>query len=204
MNYPTFVDMKNIVIDDDTEDIAFRYSLKIPLESTGSCSVLVIMMNPAEANADISDATINRLLNYIQRSHKSYGTVTVANLYPLYEPSSSNLKLHKDQCDLNIRKIKELFSNVDSIILGWGKPKKMNQEQLHSIQYHHQALKVVNLLLDNNVEASMVNGLRDDLYPKHLGRIGYDDKVVNCDLDYLKLRLLAQISSNESKYNKHT
>ena len=59
-------------------------------------------------------------------------------------------------------------------------------------------------LLDNKVEASMVNGLRDDLYPKHLGRIGYDDKVVNCDLDYLKLRLLAQISSNESKYNKHT
>lgn len=51
MKYPEFVNTKKIVIDDAINEIAFRYSLKIPLEFSGQDSILVIMMNPAEADS---------------------------------------------------------------------------------------------------------------------------------------------------------
>jgi len=104
------------------------------------------MMNPATADTVISDRTINNVLTRIHEERPEVKEVVIVNLYPLYEIYSSELKLHKQQRELNFERISSLLNAVDFAILGWGKPEGASAKKLKEIKYHTHALKVISML----------------------------------------------------------
>ncbi|WP_170107632.1 DUF1643 domain-containing protein [Photobacterium lipolyticum] len=199
MNYPAFVDSGNIKIETETVDeISFRYELSLPILNGSEKTALVIMMNPAEADNVRSDSTIDRVIRYFEKNEMAFGRVVIGNLYPIYEQNSANLQQHKEQLSKNLKHLEKLIKAIDHIYLGWGKPEKTNTEKLISLEYHETALKVIDLAIDSG-KTCCVRGIRDELYPMHLGRMGYKERMVECDLLGLKRKLEIKIElSNKS------
>ena len=75
-----------------------RYSLEILLKPPGNQTWLVIQKNPSKASAQVSDHTINRVLNYLHRNRERYKAlklirkVVFLNLLPWYETFSRELR----------------------------------------------------------------------------------------------------------------
>jgi len=147
------------------------------------------MMNPATANDVISDRTINNVLTRIYEELLEVKEVVIVNLYPLYETYSSELELHQQQSELNFDKIYSLLNTVDFAILGWGKPKGASEKKLKEIEYHAHALKVISMLQQAKIPAFKVGELREELYPKHLGRAPFATLISKIDLDSLSKKL---------------
>ncbi|QDO82311.1 DUF1643 domain-containing protein [Shewanella psychropiezotolerans] len=167
----------------------FRYSIRIPYVRTGTQIALVVMMNPATANNLVSDSTINNVLTRIYNERREVKEVIIVNLYPLYETYSSELELHQQQSELNFERISLLLNTVDFAVLGWGKPKGASARKLNEIKYHNHALKVISMLQQADIPAFKVGELREDLYPKHLGRAPFATLISEINLDYLSKKL---------------
>ena len=81
MNYANYVDTENIEIDGEKDGTqSFRYSLCIPIRSDGINNILVVMMNPSMANKYESDATVNRVIEYVKRQNNYYSNY-IHNLF---------------------------------------------------------------------------------------------------------------------------
>jgi len=200
LNYPEVVDTNKITIDEkQVNGNRFRYSLTIPLKNKGSQTLLVVMMNPSKATKEQSDSTINSVIRYVIENKLDYSLISVVNLYPIYETSSQCLQNYEDEEKENLDTIKILLQKSDDILLGWGKPKDKNEKELYEMKYHHNSLLVIEMCQNINSSVFILNDLRDDLYPRHLGRIGYSAKMNELDLEYIKNKLENQIDKNTLK-----
>ncbi|MBO1897712.1 DUF1643 domain-containing protein [Shewanella sp. BF02_Schw] len=189
-SYKDIVRKDDIVVDSNSSGSnEFRYSIRIPYTRTGNQIALVVMMNPATANKVKSDRSINNVLTRIHVERPEVKEVVIVNLYPLYETYSSELELHQQQSELNFERISSLLTAVDFAILGWGKPKGVSAKKLKEIRYHTHALKVISMLQQANIPAFKVGELREDLYPKHLGRAPFSTLISKIDLESLSKKL---------------
>lgn len=131
--------------------------------------VLMIFMNPSQADENISDRTVNRafsyFLNVIKPSYPDYTGIEVLNLFPEYLTDSKELfKIVKTINRKNklalITAIELAIEEKRMIVLGYGNhPKKM--KNLHNRQ--------VTFLLEllNNKKIHYVSLLTKDGNPRH-------------------------------------
>lgn len=195
INYKDIVDTSAVTIDCECNgDTTYRYSLTVHFLREGTKSALVVMMNPSKATAQVSDNTINNVLTRIYNECSEVFKVTVTNLYPLYETYSEKLENHKAKSKVNFEKMRLLMSQADLVLLGWGKPSNKSNKALIEIKYHEHALMVVEMVKSMGLPAFVVGELRDDLYPKHLGRLSFGIQMSAVDLLELAKKIRNTIS----------
>ena len=196
IRYKGIVNQSAISIDSKLEgNTRYRFSLTIPFIRPGNKSAIVVMMNPSEATAIVSDSTVNNVLTRIHNECSEVSEVTIANLYPLYETYSEKLVNHKENSETNFKKMQSLMARSGLVVFGWGKPLKKNKVDLANIRYHEHALKVIDIAKSEGLCAYVGGDLRDDLYPRHLGRLGFDIKITPVDLSILSKKINSEISS---------
>lgn len=195
IHYKDTVNTSAITIDCECcDDTCYRYSLTAPFHREGGKSVLVVMMNPSKATAQVSDNTINNVLTRIHNECTEVSKVTITNLYPLYETCSEKLQNHKVKSKINFEKMRRLMSHADLVLLGWGKPSKKSNKALKEIKYHEHALMVVEMVQSEELPAFVVGDLREDLYPKHLGRLSLEIQMSPISLTALAKKIRKAIS----------
>lgn len=133
INYPNYVNLNKIDCDKVNlfNTIYQRTYLTIPLPHNTKKNACIILMNPATADSTQSDNTVNKIITYFNK-HK-FKSITVLNLFPIYDPSSSNLfnslQLIKNSTtslklsniiDNNLNTISKHINMSNKIILAWG------------------------------------------------------------------------------------
>lgn len=74
--------------------------------------IVVVCMNPSKANKECSDQTVNQLIRYAYRHN--YESLTVLNIYSLYETNSQKLPKDKDfESNSDLRE--EYSRNIDFV-----------------------------------------------------------------------------------------
>ena len=175
--YPEFASVTAI-----RQEEGRRYSMEIELDSTGSKTFVVIQKNPSRANAEVSDHTINRVLNYLYRNRGKYPClqgikkVVFLNLIPWYQTYSDLLvEKEKNLSDSeNLRTIEAYLSPGGPCIVGWGNPPK-------GLRQPYEALsgKVFDLLKRFGNPVYHVGRLTRLGYPRHGQIWGYTDPLRN-------------------------
>lgn len=91
INYPNYVNLSKIDCGKINlfNTIYQRTYLTIPLPHNTQENACIILMNPATADCAQSDNTVNKMITYFNQ-HK-FKSITVLNLFPIYNPNSSNL-----------------------------------------------------------------------------------------------------------------
>lgn len=175
----TKVNKPEIDIDKDTitGDVDVRYSLIIPfLNRKDGFSVGIVLMNPSEADEDISDGTVNKLINFFydfQIDEHKIKDITLCNVIPVYGPNTNEAMkqiralqaakvLDKVQ-ELNESKLARTMEDKRVIVLGWGKPEV---KTIPNLFYYKEVQRIVDLL-------SIIK--KDELYV-------FDVKNANCTL----------------------
>lgn len=134
-DYPSYIRVPVDIDDNAPKKPKCRFYLKAKENnSSKSKSILVIMMNPSKATTKKTDNTV---FNIIEHSYKFLGAkeITILNLYPFYEPNSSNVKqsisnLSTDKynklMNRNLSCIKDTIikQQYDKVFLAWGNPPK--------------------------------------------------------------------------------
>lgn len=132
-DYPTYIKVPVKIDDNAPQKPKCRFYLKAKVNnSSKSKSVLVIMMNPSKATTKKTDNTV---FNIIEHSYKFLDAkeITFLNLYPFYEPNSSNVKQsisnlstnkYNKLMNKNFSSIKDtiLKQQYDKVFLAWGNP----------------------------------------------------------------------------------
>ena len=171
--YPEFADVKSI-----HQKKGRRYSMEIEYSAGGSKTLVVIQKNPSRANADVSDHTINRVLNYLYRNRGKYSClkeirkVVFLNLIPWYETYSDRLvRMQKELDDPeNLQTIEAWLSTGNPCIIAWGNaPKGLGDP------YGMLAEQVLTLLGKYGNKVCHVGGLTRLGYPRHGQIWGYSD-----------------------------
>lgn len=103
-------------------DETCRYLLSCTLEGGDCKSALIIMQNPSKATKDISDQTINTVLEVFHKL--KYRNVYITNLVPYYGTNSQDIaELVKDKTEIHQKNdsiIEEKIKEVDKIFVAWG------------------------------------------------------------------------------------
>ncbi|MEC1289536.1 DUF1643 domain-containing protein [Bacillus mojavensis] len=136
-----------------TSSINVRYNLSIKLNNTLDSSYVFIMLNPSQANKDISDLTISKLCKF-SHSLNEVGTIHIVNLYPYCETDpkqlsskiqslkQENSRLYKKSIESNHLILRSFAKKAKKIILAWGDcPDSFNKHN-----YTNQCNKVKSLL----------------------------------------------------------
>lgn len=171
--YPEFATLVRI-----HQEPGKRYSMVIEVDPGGSKTFVVIQKNPSRANAEVSDHTINRVLNYLYRNRGSHEylkgiqRVVFLNLIPWYETYSHRLAergavLEDPQ---NLGAIKSFLSPGDPCIIAWGNPPKGLGQP-----YGVLSARVRSLLERYGNCTYHVGGLTRLGYPRHGQIWGYKD-----------------------------
>jgi hypothetical protein len=164
----TKVDQPVIAIDEETliGNVDVRYSLTIPfLNQREGLSVGIVLMNPSEANVDISDGTVNKLIDFFydyQIDGCDIKDITICNVLPVYASNSISAitqirALHEANVldrvqKLNAAKLAITLEDKRLVVLGWGKPEV---KTIPNLFYYKEVLCIVDLL-------SILH--KDDLY----------------------------------------
>lgn len=159
-----------------------RYLLKIKLKKVNaSKSILFIMMNPAEANDEVSDTTIQKTINYIYENRcknllleecKEINIVNAYVVYTTYPKVVDELiqQYGEDYCcgnedKRNNKAIKEQVDDNDIIIFACGKAEIRN--------YNNRVEEIKKILRASKKTVYSVGTITKDGYPRHMSRIDY-------------------------------
>ena len=159
-----------------------RYRMEIEIDPTGSGTFVVIQKNPSRANAEVSDHTLNRVLNYLYLNREKNAClrgvrrVVFLNLIPWYETYSDRLIEKENQLydPENLRTIAAHLGSGDPCIIAWGNPPKGLGKPYASL-----AEKVLGLLGRYGNSVYHVGGLTRLGYPRHGQIWGYTDPLRN-------------------------
>lgn len=174
--YPEFARVSSIEQQDGK-----RYSLQISLVSGGTDVLVVIQKNPSKADRRISDHTINRVLNYIERNRgtcgplKSVGRVVFLNLIPWYE-TRSRLLANRAKALVdpeNLAVIRRFLDPGSPCIIAWGNPPAGLKAPYESL-----ARKVLEYLRRGGNPVFRVGDLTRLGYPRHGQIWGYGEPLV--------------------------
>ncbi|MCL9634254.1 DUF1643 domain-containing protein [Bacillus zanthoxyli] len=161
--------LKEIIINDELNKVKVekRELLELMLKKKRNESILVIMMNPSKADNNVSDHTINSIIDFFsQSSHhiikgpcinpiSKINKIFISNLFSIYNPKSKKLnesinkviEYHSidyliELIESNHNKIFETVDEVDQIVLGWGDC----PDNFHVTTYHVQITRVLDYL----------------------------------------------------------
>lgn len=101
-----------------SKDMKKRYELTISLQEKKGKSILVLCLNPASDNIQVSDTTTNYLMNNLFLM--GYSTITICNLFPIIcgKLSASGICVDSDD---NIEYLKSaLERDFQTILVGYG------------------------------------------------------------------------------------
>jgi Protein of unknown function (DUF1643) len=184
------VDRLKIEIDEESfiGNIDVRYSLTIPfLNRRDGLSVGIVLMNPSEANKDISDGTVNKLVDFFYH-HQIDGhrikEITICNVLPVYASNTTSAKthirvLHEANVLNRVQKLNEAklaitLKDKRLIVLGWGKPEV---KTIPNLLYYKEVLRIVDLLSMMYKEKLYVFDIKNAIStftehgdPRHAGR----------------------------------
>ncbi len=186
----TKVDNSVIAIDEETVlgNVDVRYSLTIPFSNRrDGLSIGIILMNPSEANANTSDSTVNKLIDFFydyQVDSHPIKDITICNVLPMY---SSNTKsaitkikdLHAANVldmvqKLNEVKLTAIMKSKSLIVVGWGKPEV---KTIPNLFYYKGVLRIVDLLSTLHKDNLYVFDIKNAIStftehgdPRHAGR----------------------------------
>lgn len=125
---------------------------------------LIIMKNPSKANFDISDQTINNVLEYMHEFR--YSKVYIMNLIPIYGTNSKDVKddlfQKTDILKKNDSLICEISRKVSKIFVAWGGKSSFNKEY-----YNSRIISVKKCLKDKTLYCYSINKV--DKQPTHPG-----------------------------------
>lgn len=161
-----------------------RYLLKIKLKKENvKKSILFIMMNPAEANDNKSDKTIQKVINYVYENKcnnkllEDCKEINVVNAYVVYEPKPEKVnKLIKkygesyicgneDENKRNDEIIKAEIESNNIVIFACGKGNIRN--------YRNRIKDIKNILRNSKKKVYRIGTLTKKGYPRHMSRINY-------------------------------
>lgn len=140
----------------------YRYTLDINLTKSEKEKILVvIMMNPSQADQDKSDKTVNKILKWATK--KNYNKVFIRNCIPFNETDSNNLpKLLEQYCNKEFEEImkknydyiekavKDTYKDEDSnVLLATGSPKNAKMEVYMNAIYKLLEEKISYFYKDN-------------------------------------------------------
>jgi hypothetical protein len=162
-----------------------RYRMEIEIDPTGSGTFVVIQKNPSRANAEVSDHTINRVLNYLYLNREKNAClrgvrrVVFLNLIPWYETYSDRLiEKEKELYDpKNLSVIAAYLSSGDPCIIAWGNPPKGLREAYKSLTGN-----VLALLSKHSNPLYHVGEFTRLGFPRHGQIWGYTDPMRNIKL----------------------
>ncbi|MEC5422907.1 DUF1643 domain-containing protein [Virgibacillus sp. C22-A2] len=186
----TKVDQPIIAIDEETfiGYIDVRYSLTVPfLNRIDGLSVGIVLMNPSKANLDISDGTVNKLIDFFydyQIDGHRIKEITICNVLSVYASNTISAKtqiraLHEANVldrvqKLNEAKLAVTMKDKRLIVLGWGKPEV---KTIPSLFYYKEVLRIVDLLSILHKEELYVFDIKNAIStftehgdPRHAGR----------------------------------
>lgn len=162
----TKVDIANISMDDLPNfipNLSIRYTLNIPfLNVNEGMTVMVIMMNPSKANCQVSDPSLDKLIEYFWNkkvNEKKIRKIKVCNVFPVYAGRPKKAfnrvqqyyfagtldKLHQ----INQEKMKNEFMLTDIVVLAWGKPTEGSFPYLY---YYQEVNKIIELTFKEGID----------------------------------------------------
>ena len=123
----------------------YRYLISFTLKEAEYKSALVILQNPSKASKDISDQTVNKVLDVLHNF--KYEKVYLTNLIPYYGTSSKEIsemvkgksKVFKENDEI----IKEKIETVDKIFVAWGGRNGFD------LEFYNSRLSSIRKLLEN-------------------------------------------------------
>lgn len=153
----------------------FVYKINFTNPNGNKDELIVVCMNPSQADDKISDTTVNMLIEHAYQS--DYKGMILLNVFPLYEPNSSNLPKNKDyysnnteyqtMMEKNLKFISCVLKkhNTNDVFLAFGRPKgrymKTGMEKIIDF--------VVNSKTKNpTISVSKINGFDYYHHPKSL------------------------------------
>jgi hypothetical protein len=157
VEYPEYVERPISVVENTENNINTRFRLTAKFKDITDAPFdndLYIMLNPSGANELESDKTINKILEFSYKTQE-VRSVTVVNLFPVYEPDSDKLMellniidvdkgLYNCIEDFNYKAIQEAIQRANRVILAWGdKPSSMR------VTTYNNAVDKVYEILDN-------------------------------------------------------
>ncbi|WP_276735977.1 DUF1643 domain-containing protein [Bacillus sp. (in: firmicutes)] len=138
---------------DNIGSVKIRYFLKIKLDNAFDKVCTFICKNPSDADATVSDPTINILSELLHTRENCYeiGTIYIVNVYPFYEPNSENLfellkninilspDKHRFMKTKNLGTILRICGESDHVIAAWGEnpngfPKEIYNQDIHKLE----------------------------------------------------------------------
>lgn len=138
------------------ENMKKRYELTIEYKGKKGKNILVLCLNPASANIQISDTTTNFLMNNLFAM--GYTTITVCNLFATICPKL-NASVISDNSD-NLEYIKEVLSReFQTILIGYGNTFVGNKK------VEAEKMKVDHLLLETKKKAMELVD-KDEVYSR--------------------------------------
>jgi len=141
----------------------FRFLLEFDLLNCDKGkSALVIMQNPSKATLDISDQTINRVLDLMHKF--KYYKVYIVNLIPIYGTDSGSIsdfaENERDIYSNNDKIIVDKINEVSKIFVAWGGRNKFSKTF-----YNQRVSSVYNLLNGKEVFCYNTNSDNTPLHP---------------------------------------
>ena len=126
INYPYFVDVKNIKVDNCGYDEKFRFILTVPFKSDGKKYLRVIMKNPSVASEQRCDMTMIKVCNAAYAAE--FDGVVIMNLFPFRATNArdvydkfynSDKKLYEKAMNANKNAIRNACAGSD-VVFAWG------------------------------------------------------------------------------------
>lgn len=174
VEHSRFVDQNSITAD-FSEDMVFRYTLKMDFIENGNRdkTVAVVLKNPSSADEKKADNTIRRVEEYVYCNFSDVKTIYILNLFAIRATDAKDVaKLCKDKSlsyingPKNGQFHKQIISRADYIITAWGGNSTIAKEC-----YNQRIMKEMEIIKSNkkdNVEVFRVNSNKgSSFYPFH-------------------------------------
>lgn len=144
-----------------------RYRYRLDRQGPGEGSTVVIMVNPADADATEDDQTIAKLRGFGLRNN--WGRIIVGNLFAYRSPNVRVLETVDDPIGPeNDHHLREMFGIADRVVFAWGALERKLPERLRG-RWQDVAHMVPEQLNPLSIGPRLKSG-----HPRHPCMLAYD------------------------------
>lgn len=159
------------------DSVNVRTSLRVPIRRNVAS---LILMNPSKADSKESDNTINFVTEYIHKNLPDVQWIRFFNLFPFYEPNSSNIYTlinglssleYQNTMESNRSEIKKSLNSTTYLFLGYGQCSGGTADKAIYSSETHELLKMIETYYKKEIyvfETSQSSEiLIKNKYPRH-------------------------------------
>lgn len=155
----------NVEVEID-EIINARYVLVADLNQNNTSSCAIIMKNPSKANKEISDKTVNNVLE-VAYNH-GFSKVYILNLYSYYSPKVKDIKdlilaNTSEHLNRNNKVIADTMIHVNEVIVAWG----TIQGSAELMKNYNNRIKTIYNFIKNKKILVLDEDFTHSRFPKH-------------------------------------